>query len=468
MQQPNKFRFTPEERNRLEKERAADGLAIGWQVAGVIAALAVTLWMGLGFLLTLGSLAAAFGGLLIQGSMNSRGSLRRDLFGGEKWICRGFLEEKRKRGRLRRITVHGCDFTVDEKLASTLEVGDFVRVGYAPESAYVFEIDREADGGREASVTLEDLEPRRLESTDRPATASTRSAATEAPPSVPAAGPAADARPAAASGASVDDALARYAGAELAHGADDLTAAPLECKRCGCAFRAEDVHRDLGIARCSHCSTIHDLLLRAEPAPRNASRPAPDTIGVEEKPGALRLSWYSFSGTRLLPLAGLGLWLLLFCDWFPATFGGPDAVGSTEKGQLLWLVVAGLALGYASLACLFNFRQVEIADRQLRVRMKPLPWPGSKTVSTDEIEQLCAQEVVATDKDGTRVIGRSYCVWIVFRSDARPLELADGLKSAEAAFFLERRIEEELGIVDRPSILEVPANSPRKDAKEQS
>jgi hypothetical protein len=100
--------------------------------------------------------------------------------------------------------------------------------------------------------------------------------------------------------------------------------------------------------------------------------------------------------------------------------------------------------------------------------MKPLPWPGSKTVSTDEIEQLCAQEVVATDKDGTRVIGRSYCVWIVFRSDARPLELADGLKSAEAAFFLERRIEEELGIVDRPSILEVPANSPQKDAKEQS
>jgi hypothetical protein len=343
-------------------------------------------------------------------------------------------------------------------------VGDFVRVSYAPESAYVFAIDRETDAKREAAAVLESPAPRSSASTDLPAATSEHGAANEAPTTAPAGSPVVPARPAAGWGASVGDALARFAGADLARASADprADAPPLKCKRCDCALRAEDVHRDLGIARCSHCATIHALLIRAAPGPRRASRPAPDTIGVEEKLGVLRLSWYSFSGARLVPLAGLALWLPLFCYWYPATFGDPATVGSTEQGQLLWAVISGLALGYASLACLFNFKQVEIADRQLRIRMKPLPWPESETVSTDDIEQLCTQELVATSKDGTRVTSLSYRVWVVFRSGARPLELADGLKSVDEALYLERRIEEELGIVDRSSILQVPAELPRK------
>ncbi|MGI5861637.1 MAG: hypothetical protein ACOX6T_06205 [Myxococcales bacterium] len=38
------------------------------------------------------------------------------------------------------------------------------------------------------------------------------------------------------------------------------------------------------------------------------------------------------------------------------------------------------------------------------------------------------------------------------------------MKSAEAALYLERRIEEKLGIVDRPSILRVPEIPPPKGA----
>lgn len=266
MQQPAKSPFTPEDRSRLEKERTEGGLAIGWQIGAVIVALAVTLWMGPGFLLTLGIVAAAFGCLLIRDSMRRRGALRRDLSGGEQWVRSGFVEEKRACGAVARLTVDGCDFTVDEELASKLDVGDFVRVSYAPESAYVFEIAREADDEREAPSAPTAPEPR-LGSADPPATASTRGAAIEGSPAAVGA-PVASARAATASGASFDDALATSAGAELtdAGGDSNTGAPPLDCKRCGSALRAEDVHRDLGIARCSYCSTIHDLLLPAASA----------------------------------------------------------------------------------------------------------------------------------------------------------------------------------------------------------
>ncbi|MGI5861636.1 MAG: hypothetical protein ACOX6T_06200 [Myxococcales bacterium] len=61
------------------------------------------------------------------------------------------------------------------------------------------------------------------------------------------------------------------------------------------------------------------------------------------------MSWYSFSGIRLLPLVGPALWLVLFCDWYPATFGGPTPASSSAQGQLLGLVIAGLALGSSAL-----------------------------------------------------------------------------------------------------------------------
>ncbi|MGI5861641.1 MAG: hypothetical protein ACOX6T_06225 [Myxococcales bacterium] len=110
MKKTLKSPLTPEDKNQLKEARAGQIVVIVFLAAATLGALAFTLWLDLFFFLTLGGLAAGFGGLLIQGSMQRRASLRRDLDGGEKWICHGFIEEKSKGGS--HITVDGCDFMI--------------------------------------------------------------------------------------------------------------------------------------------------------------------------------------------------------------------------------------------------------------------------------------------------------------------------------------------------------------------
>jgi hypothetical protein len=91
----------------------------------------------------------------------------------------------------------------------------------------------------------------------------------------------------------------------------------LECRHCGAAIAAADVHAELAIARCARCSAITDLAGGAAAGARRAPAPLPAELEVEEGPGTLHLSWRSSSFKRFVALALCVLLLGSFSEVWP-------------------------------------------------------------------------------------------------------------------------------------------------------
>ena len=108
--------------------------------------------------------------------------------------------------------------------------------------------------------------------------------------------------------------------------------------------------------------------------------------------------------------------------------------------------VIAVGSGYGLLATFLNHTDILVAGSDLQIRVRPIPCTGNKTVQKSEITQLFVRE--KTDKDSYGRITKSYEVhWIDARNRRRPL--IGRLRNHEA-LYLERRLEELLGIEDQP------------------
>ncbi|HKK17661.1 MAG TPA: hypothetical protein VJ952_03185 [Opitutales bacterium] len=172
--------------------------------------------------------------------------------------------------------------------------------------------------------------------------------------------------------------------------------------------------------------------------------PIPDNIELLDDRGDLviRRSW-----------RGPHLWfLLLFCIfwngflvfWYSAAFGDSNAP-LMMKLFPLGHVAVGIGLTYYVVAGFLNKTDVRINPLKVSVRSYPMKWFGNKEVPIDDIKQLYTTEKISNNKNGTSM---SYTVNILTPA-GKQLKLLSGLQAKEQGIFIEKKIEEVLGIEDQ-------------------
>ncbi len=129
-----------------------------------------------------------------------------------------------------------------------------------------------------------------------------------------------------------------------------------------------------------------------------------------------------------------------FLDWIEQ----PDWMAKlTLESPLLLFAICG---AYCLLATFLNHTNIQISGSDLKIRIRPIPWIGDKTVKKLEITQLFVRE--KTSKDSYGQITKSYQVhWINTRGQRLPLV---GRLRVHEALYLENRLEEILGIENQP------------------
>ena len=215
------------------------------------------------------------------------------------------------------------------------------------------------------------------------------------------------------------------------------------CSACGEELTPGAISETLEAARCRRCGVLQDLRSGKRIVRVAAIRyPVPERWKVEEAIGRLHISW-RLIGWMVLPLTLFtAFWdgLLLFA-------GRQISHGFQHPEQLLWGLViphvwVGIGLAYFVLGLWLNTTRIQAGGEELTVKTGPLPWRGNRRFTKQELQQLFVVE-----RHGPKGSVR-YELCAVTRDGRRKTVLR--LPREDQARFLEMRLEEALGIEDRP------------------
>jgi len=220
------------------------------------------------------------------------------------------------------------------------------------------------------------------------------------------------------------------------------------CPSCGAPVPHSAVSNQLGAARCPACRALIDLdsaratRPQAPPPPRSLALPIPERWHVDATPGTLlvRWRWFTFMAVMLVPFT-------LFWNGILVGMAGGVTDNFTHPERLLFGILVphvwvGVGLTYTCLTLFVNSTTVRVADGTLYVRHGPLPWRGTRTIPTLDVQQLFVVE-----KRGNRG-GVSYELCALLREGKRQA-LLTGLKDELEARFLEVRLEQVMNIADQ-------------------
>ncbi len=174
----------------------------------------------------------------------------------------------------------------------------------------------------------------------------------------------------------------------------------------------------------------------------------PDRFEIQESGGTLRIEW-RWPRIAALPIA---IFTVAWDGFLVSWYSGLLTQGTVPVTMLLFPVAhvaAGLVLPYLALACFLNYTYIEVGEGTLRVRHRPLPFPGKKTLSTGDVRQLFCVE-----RKGRRG-SVTYDVMAQLAS-GRETRLVPGFSTEREARFVEQRIESRLGLADRSVSGELP------------
>lgn len=239
----------------------------------------------------------------------------------------------------------------------------------------------------------------------------------------------------------------------------------LSCPTCAADIPAKDVELSLMIAKCASCDAVFSfadrvghseeeaigLMLGEEPRlAEGATRPVPTDHKVKELDAGDRLTltigWFSFQTVFLAFFAVF--WNGFLLVWYSIGIAGMLA---GETGMVFMLlfpvlhVAAGVYVGYTAITGFVNSTTVTVDRNGIDVRHGPLPWPGNITIEAAKIDQLYVAPRVITGKNTTRTV---YDIVAIGPGGAE-VTVLKALEDDRAALFMERRIEQWLGIEDR-------------------
>ncbi len=235
------------------------------------------------------------------------------------------------------------------------------------------------------------------------------------------------------------------------------------CSRCGESIAVDDLNLTTAIARCRPCNHAFDARPQLQGPPAALARPErrpalarPAAIRVLETSPAAPAPGYRGAYVPLGELALERSWLsprayflLAFCffwDTFLAVwYTRPGLTLGAALGPLVHVGV-GVYLTYVAAAQLCNTTTIRATSREISIRHAPLPWPGVKSVPTQDVERLYCESVVTRGKGGSST---TFKVNAVLR-DGRELTLLSGLPESDQAAFIERQLEAHLGLSAGP------------------
>ena len=127
--------------------------------------------------------------------------------------------------------------------------------------------------------------------------------------------------------------------------------------------------------------------------------------------------------------------------------GGIIAI-STSLGASFMMplfTIFGIVMLYKGIAQLVNTIRIVVEKNRISVKRKPLPLPGNHVVSLADLKRLVTEKERRKEKGSTRW---TYGVYAELKNDTR-LKFVSGLETEDDALFIERKIEERLGIAEQ-------------------
>jgi hypothetical protein len=169
-----------------------------------------------------------------------------------------------------------------------------------------------------------------------------------------------------------------------------------------------------------------------------------DTVGIPERfeihdnGPAFRLEW-RWPRLMALPLGLFSIaWDAFLVSWYAGVLSR-DTVDMTMVLFPIAHVAVGLVLPYVAMSFWLNSTLIEIEAGDLRIRHRPLPFPGQRTLRVVDLEQFFC--VDRTGKKGSithEVMARL--------TSGREMKLVGGLSTARDARFIEEQLEARLGL----------------------
>lgn len=178
--------------------------------------------------------------------------------------------------------------------------------------------------------------------------------------------------------------------------------------------------------------------------------PTPGGIIVTDTDGGLRIERRWFSPKHIFFAVFSVIWWGFLVVWYGITL----STGAPLIFSLFPLihVAAGVFVAYMALTGFVNRTLFTVQDGVLTVKHGPLPWPGNRSITTADIQQLYCEERRHNGKNGPSY---TYRLSAVLRGGTS-LVVLDGLDTPDIPRFVEERVERMLHIGDAPVTGEMP------------
>ena len=198
--------------------------------------------------------------------------------------------------------------------------------------------------------------------------------------------------------------------------------------------------------RCPHCNRQFSVREAEESPAEQPDVPLPKGMVLSHDGGGFTIKWRWISVHHIFMVFFCMFWDGFLVFWYSIALFGSTAGGRTMMLLFPLLHVGvGIGLTYSTLAGLINRTRLEVRSGKITVRHGPVPWRGNVDISTGRIDQLYVQRGKRMRRRGGGVFKVSAML-----DDRSEIVLLRGLDTLAQAIFVEKRLEQRLGIDDRP------------------
>ena len=198
-----------------------------------------------------------------------------------------------------------------------------------------------------------------------------------------------------------------------------------------------------------------------------------DKIKINKKKHELTIQYKWFKLMAFFLVFFCIFWDGFLVAWY-AGLGMSDGIDIAFMLFPLIHVAVGVSLTYYTIALFVNKTTITVNTDSIAIKHAPLPWLGSKTVKTKDIEQLYVKEKANRGKNGTTY---TYQLFAKQKGVAKALKILGGdiIGDAEDAQLIEQEMEAFLGIKDyqvrgeyQKEYKPLQEETPRPQVKEQN
>ena len=224
----------------------------------------------------------------------------------------------------------------------------------------------------------------------------------------------------------------------------------LNCPNCQTHIAADNVNMTKTIAICKSCDNIFNFTREMnfpEPAkPYRQIHHIPPGVEVTEFDDALEINMDWRRARKSFTFFFAVLWNLFMLVWTTIAFG---------SGEILMMLFAtpflliGAWLIYSSFGWLVNTTNIYVDEQFVAIEHRPINWLLQKDAyyTPGQVDQLYVKREKVGSVNDRPVYG--YSVMMRLRT-GKEIKMVEHLHSENAACLIEQRIEEYMGIVNRP------------------